>query len=188
MTMFYSPTTKGFYDEAVHGPRMIDALDQPALDKAIKKATHGRKPESIEDEAERAEVGAKVVKLLADPPMRKIENPECQIPGDAIELSRKRYEELLHELSHGRVMEVRKGELFAVDPTPDIEEQIAAIRRRRDRELRATDWTQVPDALVAAKRELWAEHRQALRDLPAIVEEALKAKKPMPAFPEPPGR
>jgi hypothetical protein len=95
----------------------------------------------------------------------------------------------MEELSDGKVLSAdKKGRPIAVDPDISIEEQLALIRRRRDRELKRTDWTQQPDALAAAKRELWAEHRQALRDLPALVEKALKAKKPVPEFPEPPGQ
>jgi hypothetical protein len=39
------------------------------------------------------------------------------------------------------------------------------IRRWRNRELNATDWTQVADAPI--DKAAWATYRQALRDLPA---------------------
>ena len=48
---------------------------------------------------------------------------------------------------------------------------LAALRAERDRLLRESDWTQLPDApLTAAERAEWAAYRQALRDLPQEVE------------------
>lgn len=46
-------------------------------------------------------------------------------------------------------------------PPPDIEPE---MRRERDARLKASDWTQLPDAPV--NKEAWAAYRQALRDLP----------------------
>ena len=40
----------------------------------------------------------------------------------------------------------------------------AQVRVERDRLLAASDWTQVADAPVDA--EVWADYRQALRDVP----------------------
>ena len=39
------------------------------------------------------------------------------------------------------------------------------MRLRRDRLLKESDWTQLPDA--TCDREAWATYRQALRDFPA---------------------
>jgi len=47
----------------------------------------------------------------------------------------------------------------------DLEQQFGYLRTVRDRELAATDWTQLPDA--PCDKQAWAEYRQALRDLPA---------------------
>ena len=41
------------------------------------------------------------------------------------------------------------------------------VRRRRDGQLRNTDWTQIGDAALAGHTaEEWATYRQVLRDLP----------------------
>lgn len=45
-----------------------------------------------------------------------------------------------------------------------VDQQFDYVRVVRDRELAATDWTQLPDA--PCDREAWAEYRQILRDLP----------------------
>lgn len=47
----------------------------------------------------------------------------------------------------------------------DLDEKVLRrIRKWRDAELVATDWTQLPDAPV--DKDAWAQYRQALRDLP----------------------
>jgi len=44
-----------------------------------------------------------------------------------------------------------------------------ALRMERDSRLTSSDWTQQPDAPV--DRAAWARYRQALRDLPATIED-----------------
>jgi hypothetical protein len=53
-----------------------------------------------------------------------------------------------------------------LDPekVPD-EYLLERMRLHRDRLLKESDWTQLPDAPV--DREAWATYRQALRDFPA---------------------
>lgn len=46
------------------------------------------------------------------------------------------------------------------------EKQLSEIRRERDRKLRETDWTQLPDVAMSTKAD-WATYRQALRDVPS---------------------
>jgi hypothetical protein len=58
------------------------------------------------------------------------------------------------------------GAIAAFDPTPFTTEfVVAAIKEKRDQMLFDTDWTQLPD-VPAETAALWAEYRQALRDLP----------------------
>jgi len=45
-----------------------------------------------------------------------------------------------------------------------LEQEAEEVRTQRDALLSQSDWTQVPDAPV--NRIMWAEYRQALRDLP----------------------
>lgn len=48
---------------------------------------------------------------------------------------------------------------------PSTEFQANVVRKQRNSELSATDWTQVADAIV--DKTAWAAYRQALRDIPA---------------------
>ncbi|ODU21112.1 MAG: hypothetical protein ABS87_07910 [Sphingomonas sp. SCN 67-18] len=154
----------GFYDEAIHGERMI-IVQQPAL-------TDDQKVDRMLGIAGTVDDAV----LGDDVPMTDvtIANPACLIPIDAVAISAERHAELMEAVSDGQVIVAdASGSPQSADPTLSIEEQLEALRRRRDRELAATDWTQLPDAMAAAKRKLWAAHRQALRDLPGIIEKAL---------------
>lgn len=53
---------------------------------------------------------------------------------------------------------------FDPDEVP-LEWYAERMRIHRDRLLKESDWTQLPDAPV--DREAWATYRQALRDFPA---------------------
>jgi hypothetical protein len=54
---------------------------------------------------------------------------------------------------------------FDDNDTCSNETYLSRLRHWRDRELVASDWTQVADAPV--DKAAWATYRQALRDLPA---------------------
>ena len=57
-----------------------------------------------------------------------------------------------------------EDELAAVWPEVQSDRAWAQVRVERDALLAACDWTQVADAPVDA--EVWADYRQALRDVP----------------------
>ena len=52
-----------------------------------------------------------------------------------------------------------------VPHVPTSEELSSAIRAERDRRIAVADWTQLPD-VPEETRQLWADYRQALRDVP----------------------
>ncbi|MEO6361291.1 MAG: phage tail assembly chaperone [Sphingomicrobium sp.] len=176
MARFFSPSRKGFFDEAIHGLRELTVVDQDALDLLQAKCL------------EEGEESDACMLLSLDPPTRSVDNPDTLIPDDAIELSEADYAELLGQLSEGQELKLVDGRPAAVERDVPVEEQLAAVRRRRNRALASTDWTQQPDALTAARRKLWADHRKALRDLPAMLEKAVKAGRPVESvkFPDPP--
>jgi len=65
-------------------------------------------------------------------------------------------------------------------PNATNEQKWEQIRLWRNTELALTDWTQIADAPVDAV--IWANYRQALRDLPAqgdLAEEAVFPTKPV---------
>lgn len=63
---------------------------------------------------------------------------------------------------------VVNGALVHTPIVPTVEEAQAKIRSARTSRLKASDWTQMPDApLTDAKKLEWRTYRQALRDLPS---------------------
>lgn len=69
------------------------------------------------------------------------------------------------------VSETEAREVFGASEeaiaTARRENQLDAIRAERNHRIAACDWTQLPDAALAAEQKAaWATYRQALRDLP----------------------
>jgi hypothetical protein len=176
MSIYYSPSAGAFYDERLHGFRRIQVVDEERL--AALQA------ECLE-EGEESDACAQ---LSLDPPTMTVDNPDCRIPADALSISAEEHAAMMAELAEGKVPALERGKVVAVDRERPVEELLAEVRLRRDQALAASDYTQLPDALTAAKRKLWAEHRQALRELPAAVEKAVRAGKAPDSvpFPEPP--
>lgn len=92
------------------------------------------------------------------------------IPSDAVAVTDAEYAALLEAQAAGKVFAVVDNRVVAQDPPPpDQDMLLAALRRTRDRLLRDSDFTQIPDApLSAEERAAWADYRQALRDLPEL--------------------
>lgn len=111
MTLFYSASTGGFYDDAIH----------------------------------------------ASP------------PTDAVVIGAAQHTALLEAQSEGMLISPdASGQPVARDrPALTADELLAALRRRRDKLLAESDWTQFPDSPLSTEvRAVWAIYRQALRDLP----------------------
>ncbi len=90
------------------------------------------------------------------------------IPADAVEISAEEHAALLAAQSAGKLIRTDSaGHPVAVDPPPPSDaEMAAAIRAERNRLIAASDWTQLPDApLAAAQKAAWSAYRQALRDV-----------------------
>ena len=172
MSIYFSPSTCSFFNSAIHGPRQISQVDADAQQRALSKLTQR------EDNAEADEqtaIDAERSRLLREPIMMMVDNPLCVIPRDAIEVARDEHDKLLKGQANG--MEIyagRGGRPQLRQRALAHDEVLAAARRMRDKELSASDWTQLADAtLSAAKKKAWKEHRQRLRDLPSEVEKAL---------------
>ena len=140
MEHFFSPSTGGFYNEAIHGPRQIA---EPQTEKQIKA---GRQP-------------------------RYVANPRCMIPADAVAVDQATWTGLLAAQGDGKAIVVRAGVPVAVARLQSAEEQLAAIRAKRDRLLAATDaMVTVPDyPLTEEQRAELVAWRAILRDFPAEI-------------------
>lgn len=108
---FYSPTTRGFYDDLVHGSRQIDIVDPQYV------------PPEVTDPDE----------PLPEPPYITVDNPFCRLPDDAQEISDERYHELLDEQTAGKnIVPGTDGLPIAIaPPAPDL----TAVKRGAIRDL-----------------------------------------------------
>lgn len=95
------------------------------------------------------------------------------IPPTARPVSGERHAELMRLQGDGSVIVPdESGEPIAVAAVTLLTaaDRLASIRVARDKLLRASDHTQMPDVPLAPDvRAAWATYRQALRDLPALI-------------------
>lgn len=94
------------------------------------------------------------------------------VPRDALAVNAADHARLLDGQAAGRsIVAGPDGAPTLADPAPPTDEQqLADLRAERDRLLRESDFTQMPDSpLSSAKRAQWRIYRQALRDLPMTV-------------------
>jgi len=95
------------------------------------------------------------------------------LPLDAIQISAASHRELLEAQAEGKLIAVVAGEVQAIaPPPPSPTDQLAIIRRQRDRLLAVTDkLVAVSDfPITAAQREELLPWREALRDLPSTLD------------------
>lgn len=154
MNHFYSPSTKGFYREDIHGPRQISVM------RPLPEAPEGQEVAQGED--------------APDPVYDLVDNPDCNIPADAVEISNDEHIALMNGQATGNHMIV-----VGTDGKPSLQEKPTAffferLRAQRNQMLTATDWTQAGDVPEALKQKFLA-YRQALRDLPAKTKDPRKA-------------
>lgn len=121
MTKFYSETTRGFYDAAIHGARTMQIVDPAWICPQI---------EHVDTDPE---TGETVDRYMIDDPDAvpdtiKVSNPDCKIPADAVEITDADHAALLEGQSAGATIQADAGgNPIAVMPAPPT---LAAINAR----------------------------------------------------------
>lgn len=121
--MYYSASTKGFYDENIHGARQIKVVD-PAWQ---------RPTIQIPDPAWNGDGDAPLITApdeSALPDMIDIDNPACTIPADARPISREQYNEIMSAQADGKVIQPdSNGDPVAIARITDLNTlKVAALR------------------------------------------------------------
>lgn len=147
MAVYYSPAFRGFFHDEIHGPRTLAILDPDWV------------ASEVDDGADTPEH-----------PLIVIDNPDCKLPSDAIEITEQEHADLMAAQSLGhQIVPDADGQPVALAPSePTPEEKAAKARADRDTRLKATDWTQAAD-VPPATADKWRPYRQALRDVPQQV-------------------
>lgn len=105
------------------------------------------------------------------------------LPDDALEITADQHLQLLAGQSDGMVITADATGAPVLQPpsAPTLEQRMAQLRAQRDRLLRGSDWTQMPDSpLDAAAGDAWAVYRQTLRDLPQTIADPASVEWPFP--------
>jgi hypothetical protein len=182
MTLFYSPSASAFYDDAVHGARRILVEDEARLHKALHQLTERElalMPERGQDEGhaitaeERAAMQSDLdvialarSALLETPPMVWVDNPNCRLPDDAMEIAPERHTQLMRDQADGRrIVPGADGMPVSVARESGPADLVAAVKKERNRLLKESDWTQMADnELSKDSRAAWKAWRRAVRE------------------------
>lgn len=163
--MFYSKATGGFYSEGIHGARKL-TVPQPGWEHPTAEV-----PDPAWDADAHPDEPHPTITIPdpnVTPPTVEVDNPDCKIPADAVEITAEDHALLLAGQSAGkRITADADGRPVLTDPAPLTADELAsAARTKRAALLAACDWTQsrdIPEAISNA----WAPYRQSLRDITA---------------------
>lgn len=119
--MLYSKSTGGFYSEEIHGAKRIRIID-PSYDPQISVFVDGEEAPTV--------------------PMVEIDNPDCKIPHDAVEITVEQHTALMDAQSNGQIISAdADGFPVAIDrPAPTATELQAAKNAEARSYLLSTDW------------------------------------------------
>lgn len=144
MTIYYSPSLRGFFADEIHGARTLMVPD----------------PSWVAPEVEEGQEAP-------EHPLIEVPNPDCRLPGDAVEITQEEHAAAMTAQASGQ--QIGPGPdgkpIVIARPAPTAEELAASARAMRDSLLSATDWTQARD-VPSATAAKWAPYRQELRDWP----------------------
>jgi hypothetical protein len=183
MTIYYSASPRGFYDDAYFGPRMISVPDPQWIRPT--KSIELLPGDSIEVDGEvitNTDEAPLTVPAVSDNaavhPLIRMDNPACRIPADALPISSERHFELLDGQAAGQLIrENAEGHPILVDRPPPTPQELAESERAwRNRELANSDATvarhrdqrdlEAPSTLTDAEFDKLLSYRAKLRDWP----------------------
>lgn len=141
----YSSTTKGFYSDAVHGPRRCIVPDPYWVRPTIEVTLQPGELFDIGNGEQLTNAGA--TSFVADvpdmtwvAPSIEVDNPDCKIPVDAVEITDAQHAALLSGQSAGLcIVADEAGFPILVPPTAPTEDELAA-RARVERDSRMVDF------------------------------------------------
>ncbi len=165
MQHYYSPTTKGFYNEGVHGARRIQIDDPAWVRPTVTVTAKDGKPERTEEVPDHAAVGTMIT----------VDNPDCKLPADAVEIAKDAYDALFAGQAAGKLITQDKdGNPVLVDHPVDDAGAARALLAASD-----TVVLRCVERGVAVPPE-WLSYRRALRAVVAGGKGSLPAA---PAYP-----
>lgn len=191
MTKFYSPTSNSFFDDAIHGTRTVfveDVKAQATTLKHISKAEEGFHAllDAAEDDDAKATAKSHLNEMaeerrlaLLNPPMIEVDNPECRLPSDAVEISAERHAELMQAQADGKTFRPGTDGLPEIaERQVSVEQVLSALRAVRNKALLVSDYIELPSFKKREGAEVqkkWLDYRTGLLGLPDRFQEAMDA-------------
>ncbi|MDZ7890098.1 MAG: hypothetical protein U5M72_12945 [Pseudomonas sp.] len=134
--MYYSKSTGGFYDAVIHGAKSVRVVDPEWVRPTTEITLQPGESIAVGDAAVTND-GDTVKRMYvpdmeAVPPTIEVDNPQCCIPLDAVEITAEEHAALLAGQSAGKMIVTGEdGYPFLADPPPPAPltvEQIDALR------------------------------------------------------------
>lgn len=170
---YFDAETAAFYHSQIHGARRINIIApgwvRPVINVELQPGQcYDNGTEVVENTTEEVITLENVPDWSVQPDMIEIDNPDCLIPSDAIEITDEEHAALLDGQSAGKLIVAGadgRPEL-ADPPAPSVDDLAATARSQRDYLLSACDWVVIKaQETGAAVPEAWAAYRQALLDI-----------------------
>lgn len=156
--MHYSKSTNGFYDESIHGARRITIDDpawvRPRITATIPpgesyfiggewKANNSEFPLTLTD----------VPDLSVVAPTIRIDNPDCKIPADAVEITSEQHAALLEGQTHGKRIEADADgrPVLVTPPAPTLDALKEAAQAGIDAHFEVLYRRTVPNGAIASE-------------------------------------
>ncbi|MCX9150563.1 tail fiber assembly protein [Pseudomonas sp. TB1-B1] len=181
--MFYSAKTGGFYDPVFHGYRRMLIADpawiRPTMDVVLQPGDSLSVGDQVfRNDTDEAITLRDVPDLNADPDTIEVDNPDCLIPPDAVEITVEVRAQLLAGNALGKSIAAdENGYPVLVDAPPaSAEELVSQERQWRDAQLALSDGVvsrhrdeleeSQETTLTAAQYAELQSYRRALRNWP----------------------
>jgi hypothetical protein len=112
--MHYSATTKGFYVTSIHGARQMEILDptwvRPTITVILQPGeSYPVGEQVIKNTSDIPTTLVDVLDVYAVHPTITVDNPDCKIPADAVEISDEQHAALMQGQSEGKVIGADEG-------------------------------------------------------------------------------
>lgn len=158
MSTFYSAQTGGFYNDGIHGTRLVSVPDpawaRPLIDVVLQPAeTYG----DTYNDGEEAMALGEVPDIHAVHPTIEVPNPDCKLPPDAVEITNEQHAALLAGQSAGqRIVPDENGCPVLADQPPLTADEIktalsVAVQDHMDAAAKAAGYDDIKSAVTYAE-------------------------------------
>ena len=132
MSIYFSKSSAGFYDSDIHGPRRLAVPDPAWIRPLVTITLQPGEKYQVGDQLVTNDGGVPLVlpdvpDMHAEAPTIEVDNPDCKIPADAVEVTEDERSLLLDGERNGkRIVADAGGRPVLADPEPPTAENVRA--------------------------------------------------------------